>query len=200
MINSTKKCTTNWGIEGYAINANGGPLVKNPVFSFSKQKRDVQTLNDKNKAAFPAPPDHHKDINWNKANGKFLPGARKLAIEKEAEMQKYKPSPIAYNPEVKVKAKMIPFAKGERVNFLCDAEYLGKVKPGAGKYDPSFKLVKCRSTEFKYYTSKVDRTKWKPEKSDLPDCAKYKTDSADKIVYKTSQRFAAVKVHLHNIG
>ena len=110
-------------------------------------------------------------------------------------MQKYKPSPIAYNPEVKVKAKMIPFSKGERVNFLCDAEYLGKVKPGAGKYQPSFKLVKCRSTEFKYYNSKVDRTKWKSEKSALPDSAYNKTDSADKIVYKTSQRFAAVKAN-----
>ena len=73
-------------------------------------------------------------------------------------MQKYKPSPIAYNPEVKVKVKIISFSKGERVNFLC-AEYLGKVKPGAGKCELSFKLVKCTSTKFIYDTSKEDRTK-----------------------------------------
>ena len=192
MINSSKKCATNWGIDGYIINANGGPLAANPHFTFSKQKKDFQTINEKLIAAYPAPSDHHKDIKWDKANGKFLPGVRKSAIEQDAEFNKYKPSPITYSPVVKEKAKFIPFSKGEKINFLADAEYLGKVKPGVGKYEPSYKLTRSRSIEFKYYSPKDEKSN--PEKLVLPDCAQYKVENADKIVYSSSKRFALCKV------
>ena len=36
MVNSTKKCTTNWGIDGYSVHSNGGPLNNSPKYSFQK--------------------------------------------------------------------------------------------------------------------------------------------------------------------
>lgn len=195
MINSTKKCTTSWGIEGYTINANGGPLPANPKYSFPKLKKDFKPTSQVTYEAYPGAPTYHKEPSWNKANGKIHDGKRVLFIEKDANFNSYKPAPNAYNPvEVRAHTKFIPFSKGQRVNFLCDAEFLGAVNPGAGKYEPSHKQTKVRSSEFKYYASKEDRTKWKPVKTALPDCALYKIEPADKHVFKQAPRNAKVMV------
>jgi hypothetical protein len=194
MINSTKKCVTQWGIDGYAVLANGGPLPLNPKFSFPKQKKKFLTIKEKLVAAFPASPDHHNELSWNSPHGKFQPGNRKLITEKEAEMNK-RPSPVAYQPVVKEKAKFIPFSKGEKLHFLSNIEFLGSASPGAGKYDPSNKLTEERSSGFKYYAEGHDKDKkWKIEKTSLPDSACYKVDKADKFVFRASPKFAEIKV------
>ena len=195
MINSTKKCVAQWGIEGYAVHANGGPLTANPKYSFPKRPKNCVTINDKLIASFPASSDHHKELSWNSPHGKFLPGNRKSIIVKEAELNQFKPSPASYKPEVKEKAKFIPFSKGEKVNFLADAEFLGNLNPGAGKYEPSTKLTKERSSGFKYYAEGNAKAKgWKVEKTTLPDSACYNIEKADRLVYHTSPKYAETKV------
>ena len=51
------------------------------------------------------------------------------------------PGPNAYfKAPAKLKGNS-PLPKSDRINFLCDAEYLGKTAPGPTDYKPNVKLL-----------------------------------------------------------
>jgi hypothetical protein len=136
-----------YGIQGYVVAKTCNYTKRETKFAISKRKDLTYEAKCHEKEPDPTKysESYEKSVKryWTKPNGKFFKGKKVSIMEELAKKARNTPGPGAYNKETKNPGhkkgsfRYIIYSKGEKINFLSNAEWYSQETPCSWKYSPS---------------------------------------------------------------
>jgi hypothetical protein len=199
MYNIAMRNNTAWGIEGYSVPRHyQDPKKTGEKKPAPRALKNADYLTDHLRATKSVPAPNHYEIMKPWVNDKDKPKPLKHITKKNsyidniirAQTLKPTPGPGAHNlreTEEQLKARLAKHkgAKGsDRINFLCEVEYLSEKVPGPGNYNPREIMPKIKEVKLKPedWKKKHGEDAKKNKKSTFPDVG---TFNPHPVAFKT---------------